>query len=97
MKEENAKEILRKVEHCALRDWYYHDPGHFAETLLSVPDAVFDLIDKRCGEKGLQNPYRREQFFQRIIELPDGIRVLKISFPDVREKSFCTDTASQFE
>ena len=47
------------------------------------------LLTKRCREKGLQNPYRREQFIQRIIELQDGIRVLKISFPDVREASFC--------
>ena len=34
MNNEKTKEILRKVEHCALRDFYYHDPAHFAEVML---------------------------------------------------------------
>lgn len=89
MKEESTKEILRKVEHCALRDFYYHDSERFAEILITVPNAVFNIIDSRCKEKGLPNPFRREQFMQSIIELPDGNRALRVSFPEIKEMSFC--------
>ena len=89
MNSEKTKEILRKVEHCALRDFYYHDPAHFSEVMLSVPNVVFNIINSRCQEAEQSNPYLPDQFVASIIESPDGVRALKITFPEIKESTFC--------
>ena len=84
-----ANDIRYRFEHRFLRDFYFHNPKHFEESLIAEPEFLFQVLDNLYEEQDVHNPYAPEQITVSFMEEAGGARAVKISLPDPEEPPLC--------